>query len=86
MAVQAGLRRFYLKAYQDNITGMAAMVAYNLLLSVFPLALIALFITSQVLRSPQLQTSIFGDLQQLFPNAAESTLTSLLNQDRKSVV
>ena len=52
------------------------MVAYNLLLSIFPLALIALFITSQVLSSPQLQTSIFQDLQQLFPNAAESTLTT----------
>ena len=85
-AVRAGrpLKRFYVKAYQDNITGMAAMVAYNLLLSIFPLALIALFITSQVLRSPQLQASIFGDLQQLFPNAAESTLTNLLNQIRTS--
>jgi YihY family inner membrane protein len=84
MAVRTALKRFYLKAYEDNITGLAAMVAYNLLLSIFPLALIALFITSQVLSSPQLQTSIFQDLQQLFPNAAESTLVNLLNQIRTS--
>ena len=31
------LARFWRKAYEDNLTGMAAMVAYNLLLSVFPL-------------------------------------------------
>lgn len=84
-AASAGpLRRFYVKAYEDNVTGMAAMVAYNLLLSVFPLALIALFGTSQVLQSPDLQERIFGDLRQLFPNAAESTLTNLLNQIRTS--
>ena len=35
---------FWRKAYQDGLTGLAAMVAYNLLLSIFPLALIALFV------------------------------------------
>ncbi|MEA2346642.1 MAG: rane protein, partial [Thermoleophilaceae bacterium] len=87
MAPRVALRRakrFYVKAYKDNITGMAAMVAYNLLLSIFPLALVALFITSQILSSPELQTRIFGDLQELFPNAAESTLVNLLNQIRTS--
>ena len=34
------LARFWRKAYEDNLTGMAAMVAYNLMLSVFPLALV----------------------------------------------
>lgn len=78
------LKRFYVKAYEDNLTGLAAMVAYNLLLSIFPLALIALFITSQVIQSAELQQSLFTDLQQVFPNAAESTLANLLNQIRTS--
>ena len=33
------IKDFYWKAYEDNLTGLSAMVAYNLLLSVFPLAL-----------------------------------------------
>ena len=41
------LATFYWKAYEDNITGLSGMVAYNLLLSVFPLALVALFIAGQ---------------------------------------
>ena len=75
-----GLKRFYWKAYDDNLTGMSGMVAYNLLLSTFPLALLALFIASQVLGSSELQESVFQDLQQLFPSAAESTLTNLLSR------
>ena len=43
---------FWRKAYEDGLTGLAAMVAYNLLLSIFPLALIALFVAGRVLRSP----------------------------------
>jgi uncharacterized BrkB/YihY/UPF0761 family membrane protein len=50
-----GMRRpfasFWRKAYEDNLTGMAAMVAYNLMLSVFPLALVALFIAGRILSS-----------------------------------
>ena len=37
----SGLKQFYVKAYTDNLTGLAGMVAYNLLLSIFPVALIA---------------------------------------------
>ncbi len=79
-----GLKRFYWKAYDDNLTGMSAMVAYNMLIATFPLALLALFIASRVLKSAELQDSVFQDLQQLFPSAAESTLTSLLNGIRTS--
>src|SRR4051794_41047910 len=60
------------------------MVAYNLLLSLFPLALLALFIASRVLRSGELETSIFKDLQRLFPSAAEDTITSALNKVKAS--
>ena len=43
---------FWRKAFEDNLTGLASMVAYNLLLSIFPVALVALFIAGRVLRSP----------------------------------
>jgi membrane protein len=69
---------FFKKAYQDGLTGLAAMVAYNLLASIFPLALIALFIFSRVLRSPELAASVLKDAQTVFPKAAESTLTDLI--------
>jgi uncharacterized BrkB/YihY/UPF0761 family membrane protein len=52
--VRLAARDFYWKAYKDNITGLSAMVAYNLLLSVFPLALLALFIAGKVLGSQEL--------------------------------
>jgi YihY family inner membrane protein len=71
-----GLVRFWRKAYEDNLTGLAAMVAYNLLLSVFPLALVALFVAGRLVRSPELQLSVLADLQKVFPSAAESTLTA----------
>jgi len=75
---------FWRKAYEDNLTGMASMVAYNLLLSLFPLALIALFIAGQVLSSQEVETSVVHDLEQLFPTAAESTLLSALRTLRTS--
>ena len=75
---------FWVKAYQDNVTGLAGMVAYNLLLSVFPLALLALFIAGRVLESPNLEASVLSDLQQLFPNATDATLTRALARIRDS--
>jgi YihY family inner membrane protein len=78
------LRRLYGRAFQDDLTGLAAMVAYNLLLSVFPLAVLALFIFSRVLQSDELQASVVQDLRQLFPSAAESTLINLLDRIRGS--
>ena len=66
---------FWRKGYEENLTGMAGMVAYNLLLSVFPFALVALFIAGRVLRSEELQASVLADLQRIFPTAADSTLS-----------
>src|SRR3954452_19830257 len=71
---------FWRKAYEDNLTGLASMVAYNLLLSIFPLALVALWIAGRVLRSNELQNSVLLDLQQLFPSAAESTLSTAIRR------
>jgi membrane protein len=75
---------FYRKAYEDNITGQSAMVAYNLLLSVFPLALLALFIAGRVLQSHELEGSVLDDLRQLFPSATDDTLTHALHRVRDS--
>jgi YihY family inner membrane protein len=74
------LGRFYRKAYEDNVTGLAGMVAYNMLLAVLPLALIALFVGGQVLQSSELQRSVLDDLRRLFPTAAEHTLSTTLDR------
>ncbi len=80
----AGIKHFYVKAYEDNLTGLSGMVAYNLLLSVFPLALLTLFIAGRVLESTDLEQSILQDLQQLFPSAADDTLQRALDRVRES--
>ena len=91
MAAPAGRRHrstwravkdFYVKAYEDNLTGLSGMVAYNMLLSVFPLALLALFIAGRVLESADLEQSILQDLRQLFPTATDKTLTRALDRVR----
>jgi membrane protein len=74
-----GVKLFYWKAFDDNLTGLSAMVAYNLLLSILPLALLALFIAGRVLQSGHLEQSVLEDMRQLFPDAAESTLTGVLD-------
>jgi membrane protein len=78
------VKAFYWKAYRENITGLSGMVAYNMLLSLFPLALLALFIASRVLQSPDLQESVFRDLTRLFPSTTESTITAALNRVERS--
>jgi membrane protein len=78
------LGRFWRKAYEDNVTGMAAMVAYNLMLSMIPLALVALFVAGRILESEEIESSVVGDLQRLFPDAAESTLLDGLDRVRQS--
>lgn len=78
------LRDFYWKAYRDNLTGLSAMVAYNLLLSIFPLALLALFIAGKILQSHELEDSVLKDLRHLFPTTAEHTLEDLLSRVRNS--
>ena len=63
---------FWRKAYEDNLTGLASMVAYNLLLSIFPVALVALFVAGRVLRSSELQDSVRARPPAAVPEAAES--------------
>src|SRR5919107_4728964 len=78
------LAAFWRKSYEDNLTGMAAMVAYNLMLSVFPLALVALFVAGRILSSEDVEASVVEDLQRLFPAAAESTLIDGLRRIQDS--
>jgi membrane protein len=82
--IRAAAARFWRKAYGDNLTGLAAMVAYNLLLSLFPVALIALFVAGRVLQSEDVTQSVLNDLQRLFPSATESDLRSALRSVRSS--
>lgn len=74
------LRRFWRVAWDANITGQSAMLAYNMLLGVIPIALLGLFIAGQVLSSSSVQHSVVGDLREVFPGTAETTLDSLLDQ------
>jgi len=74
------LRAFWNRAYRENVTGLSAMVAYNLMLSVFPFALLVLFIFGQVLRIEGVETSVLADLQRLFPNVEQQTLTDTLRR------
>jgi YihY family inner membrane protein len=74
------LRAFWQRAYRENVTGLSAMVAYNLMLAVFPFALLVLFVFGQVLKIKGVETGVLDDLQRLFPNAEEGTLSDVLER------
>jgi YihY family inner membrane protein len=74
------LRAFWNRAYRENVTGLSAMVAYNLMLAVFPFALLVLFVFGQVLKIGGVEASVLDDLQRLFPNIEQGTLTDALNR------
>jgi membrane protein len=74
------LRAFWRRAYRENVTGLSAMVAYNLMLAVFPFALLVLFVFGQVLRIGGVETGVLDDLQRLFPNVEQGTLSDVLER------
>ncbi len=76
------LRAFWQRAYKENVTGLSAMVAYNLMLAVFPFVLLVLFVFSQVLRIKGVEAGIVNDLQRLFPSAEQDTLNSIIDRIR----
>lgn len=78
------LRAFWQRAYREGITGLAGMVAYNLMLALFPFALLVLFIFGQVIESPTIEESVLRDLEQLFPAVGQSTLENTLGNIRDS--
>ncbi|HEX8054814.1 MAG TPA: YihY/virulence factor BrkB family protein [Thermoleophilaceae bacterium] len=78
------MKALYMKGYEDNVTGLSGMVAYNLLLSLFPLALILLFVAGSILHSPDIEERVLSDLRDLFPDAAESTISDTLTRVREN--
>jgi YihY family inner membrane protein len=77
-------KALYKKGYEDNVTGLSGMVAYNLLLSLFPLALVALFVAGSILQSPDIEESVLSDLRELFPDATETTINDTLDRVREN--
>jgi membrane protein len=78
--IRSWLGAFWQRAYRENVTGLAAMVAYNLMLAVFPFTLLVLFIGGQVLKIHGVETSVLTDLQRLFPNTESQTLSDVLER------
>jgi YihY family inner membrane protein len=77
-------RAFWNRAYKENITGLAGMVAYNLMLAVFPFALLVLFIFGQVVNSADVEHSVILDIGRLFPNIEQGTLQDAIDRVRAS--
>jgi membrane protein len=80
--VTAYLRAFWHRAYEENITGLAGMVAYNLVLALFPFALLVLFVFGQIFQSTDIEQSVLNDLQRLFPAVELGTLQNALDRIR----
>ncbi len=82
--MRAVANRFLRLAWDSNITGLSAMLAYNMMLGVVPVALLGLFIAGQVLSSHAIMQSVIVDLRRVFPGTTERTLNSLLRQVKDS--
>ncbi len=78
------MRRFWRVMMDAKVTGSSAMGAYNMLLAVVPVALLALFVGGQILSSHSVQQSVLRDLRGIFPGADVHTLDSLLDQIQSS--
>ena len=65
------LRAFWHRAYRENVTGLSGMVAYNLMLAVFPFVLLILFVFGQVLKIGGVESSVLNDLQRIFPSVEQ---------------
>jgi membrane protein len=85
---RAWIVAFWRRAYTENVTGLSAMVAYNLMLAVFPFTLLVLFIGTQVLKIHGVETSVLNDLERLFPNTESNTLEDVLQkiQDNSATI
>lgn len=79
----AYLRAFWRRSYREGITGLSGMVAYNLMLALFPFALLVLFIFGQIIDSPTIEDSVIEDLERLFPAVGQATLENTLGNIRE---
>ena len=75
---------FWNRAYKENITGLAGMVAYNLMLAIFPFALLVLFVFGQIVDSPEIEESVILDIQRLFPDIEQTALENAIDRVRDS--
>jgi YihY family inner membrane protein len=82
--VRGAVGRFFAIVFRSNVTGLSSMVAYAMLLTVIPVALLGLFVAGQVLKSSQVEHSMLRDLSEIFPGATKATLSKLLSQIRVS--
>jgi YihY family inner membrane protein len=82
--ISVWLRAFWNRAYKENLTGLSGMVAYNLMLAVFPFALLVLFVFGQVVDSPEIEESVIIDIQRLFPNIEQGALMNAIDRVRDS--
>lgn len=64
---------------RDNVTGLAAMVAYNLVISIVPFAILALWVGGQVIEAHSYDDAVARSLRAIFPGPTDSTLQSLLD-------
>lgn len=78
------LGAFWHRAYVENITGMAAMVAYNLALALFPFALLVLFIFGKVVGTGELEDTVINDLQGIFPAVEGDSVQRAVDRIRDS--
>jgi membrane protein len=78
------VRAFWNRAYKENVTGLAGMVAYNLMLAVFPFALLMLFIFGRLAGSTDIEHSVVLDIQRLFPNVEQDALENAIDRIRSS--
>jgi membrane protein len=82
--IRLAVGRFFRLALHANVTGLSSMLAYAMLLTVVPVALLGLFIAGQVLKSASVEQSVLRDLSGIFPGATTSTLTKLLDEVKVS--
>ena len=72
--------RAFARIGRDDITGMSAMVAYNLAISFVPLAVLALWVADWVVGSKEFEQAVIRDLTAIFPGEDNATLTTLFDR------
>lgn len=60
------------------------MLAYNMLLGIIPVALLALFVTGHIVSDQSISHSVVLDLRAIFPGSTQTTLDNLLNEVTRS--
>ena len=78
------MQAFWNRAYKENITGLSGMVAYNLVLALFPFALLVLFVFGKVVDSPNVEHSVIRTSSGSSPASSRRTLQNAIDRVRDS--